>query len=167
MIAALTVLIAAVTVAVAAIAADAAAAVGTAYLPGDAPPAPRLHMRAALPAAHRGGNGTSGTSGTSGTCAGQDASGGFRPTIRVPEPQEPAEPAAGVPLLLTAAETDVLLAALDDAAAYRREGAEGYCADCLREDGGLCDDHADDLGSAGEYEGLAARLAATAGDGAR
>ena len=58
---------------------------------------------------------------------------------------------------------EVLQRMAADAIAYRNERAGGYCADCEREPGGSCYDHAGDEVAAAEYESLAAELA---GDGA-
>ncbi len=55
---------------------------------------------------------------------------------------------------LTQQQAEVLGRAL----AYRKERANGYCAACEREYGGLCYDHAGDEEAADAYEALAAEL---------
>jgi hypothetical protein len=57
---------------------------------------------------------------------------------------------------LTAAQLATLAQALDDAIDYREPG---WCADCEREHGGLCYDHAADAGRCDAYRALAAALA--------
>jgi hypothetical protein len=59
---------------------------------------------------------------------------------------------------LTPREAEVLGRALADALAYRKERANGYCAACEREYGGLCCDHAGDEDAADSYEALAREL---------
>lgn len=61
---------------------------------------------------------------------------------------------------VTSVQVDVLLAALNDGAEYRRGHAAGYCLDCECEPGKLCADHARDLDAADDYDDLAAELEA-------
>jgi len=60
---------------------------------------------------------------------------------------------------LTAAQAALVLAALGDAAAARRERAAAYCYECAGHPAGACDEHLDDLDAAEAYETLAAGLA--------
>jgi hypothetical protein len=53
---------------------------------------------------------------------------------------------------------EVLLAALSDAAEYRRDRAGGYCLDCACQRHGLCPDHARDFDAADDYDDLAQTL---------
>lgn len=55
---------------------------------------------------------------------------------------------------------DVLLAALHDAAEYRRDRAEAYCLDCACDPRKLCSEHARDLDVACDYDDLAFDLIA-------
>jgi hypothetical protein len=55
---------------------------------------------------------------------------------------------------------DVLLAALDDAARYRRDRAEGYCLDCVCDPRKVCSEHARDLDTACDFDDLAFDLIA-------
>ncbi len=59
---------------------------------------------------------------------------------------------------LTPADTRLVLAALDDAAAYRTGRATGYCIDCSTSLADLCPEHADELDQADTYKALAKRL---------
>jgi hypothetical protein len=65
-------------------------------------------------------------------------------------------PAAGA--ASPAIKLEVLLAALADAAEYRRDRAAAYCLYCACERRGLCSDHARDLDAADDYETLAEAL---------
>jgi hypothetical protein len=76
----------------------------------------------------------------------------------VPLPAEPA-PAQDTAAVLAEVQVDVLLAALADAANYRRDRAGGYCLDCACERHGLCPDHARDFDTADDYDDLADTLA--------
>jgi hypothetical protein len=73
-------------------------------------------------------------------------------------------PAAGV--ASAAIEREVLLTALADASAYRRDRAAAYCLYCACERGGLCSDHARDLDAADDYDAVAEALAAAEDHGA-
>jgi len=52
---------------------------------------------------------------------------------------------------LTTAQLSTVLAALDDAAAFRTERAGAYCLECSESPPGLCVAHADDLDQADAY----------------
>lgn len=65
-----------------------------------------------------------------------------------------------VQLTVSSVSLDVLLAALDDAARYRRDRAEAYCLDCACDPRKLCSDHARDHDVACDYDDLAWELAA-------
>jgi hypothetical protein len=65
-----------------------------------------------------------------------------------------------VQVALSGACLDVLLAALHDAAEYRRDRGAGWCLDCQCDPWKLCSDHARDLDAACDYDDLAFDLVA-------
>ena len=70
----------------------------------------------------------------------------------------PIQPAPAAEAALAAVRLEVLLAALHDAAEYRRDRAWGYCLYCACERHGLCPDHARDYDTADDYDELAETL---------
>jgi len=56
------------------------------------------------------------------------------------------------------ADVAIIGQALADAEAYRRDGAEAWCADCEARPEGACDDHVDDLDRADAYAELGRQL---------
>jgi hypothetical protein len=67
--------------------------------------------------------------------------------------------AAARPAVLSGTDLATIAAALEDAAASRRERVAAYCHDCVSNPAGARDDHLNDLDRAGEYDVLAARIA--------
>jgi hypothetical protein len=61
--------------------------------------------------------------------------------------------------LLAPADHALVLAALEDAAAARRERTDGSCYDCATDSTGRCEQHRADLQTAAAYSSLHARLA--------
>ena len=72
---------------------------------------------------------------------------------------------AGPGVTLGAAQLGRVLAALADAAEYRRKEAGQWCADCAASPPEACEDHSDDLDAVQAYDALTAELRQAAGDG--
>lgn len=72
------------------------------------------------------------------------------PLYAVPAPV-PAGPITGM-------QAEVLASALADAIEYRRDAAEGFCADCERHRESVCAAHSADLDRADDYLALAAEF---------
>jgi hypothetical protein len=59
---------------------------------------------------------------------------------------------------LPPAQLATVLAALDDAAAFRTERAKAYCVRCAEHPAGACDEHLDDLDAAERYRQMAQEI---------